>query len=76
MAGLAAIAGIIIGFIVEIANGRNGSPYLVLGAIAGIAYIVAFFVERWRFPQAVGKDFESEERLSVAIAVVRKALPE
>jgi len=48
MAGLAVMTAIIIGFIVEIANGRNGSPYVVLGAIAGIAYIVAFFVERWR----------------------------
>jgi presenilin-like A22 family membrane protease len=48
MAGLAAITAIIVGFIVEIANGHNGSPYVVLGAIAGFAYIVAFLVERRR----------------------------
>jgi hypothetical protein len=48
VAGLAVIIAIIVGFFIEIARGRSGSPYGQLGAVAGIAYLLAFFVGRWR----------------------------
>lgn len=37
IAGLAVITAIIIGFLVELARGHDGSPYPWLGAIAGLA---------------------------------------
>jgi hypothetical protein len=48
IAGTAAIAAIIIAFIVELARGHDGAPYNWLGAIAGIAYLVAIAVLRLR----------------------------
>ena len=48
IAGLAVIIAIIVGFFIQIARGRSGSPYGQLGAVAGIAYLLAFFVGRWR----------------------------
>lgn len=48
LAGLAVIVAVIAGFFIEIAHGRSGSPYTVLGAIAGIVYLAAFFIGRWR----------------------------
>ena len=47
-AGLVAITAIIGGFLWEIANGEDGSPYSQLGAIAGIAYIIGVAFLRWR----------------------------
>src|SRR3954454_3650614 len=48
LAGLVVIAAIIIGFVVEIARGHDGNPYGWLGAVAGIAYLVAIAVLRFR----------------------------
>ena len=46
--GIVLIAAVIVGFIVEIARGQDGSPYSMLGAIAGVAYVVALVVLRLR----------------------------
>jgi Flp pilus assembly protein protease CpaA len=48
VAGLAVISAIIVAFVVELARGHNGSPYTWLGAIAGLAYLVAIIVFRLR----------------------------
>jgi hypothetical protein len=42
IAGLVLISAVIVGFVWEIAHGRSGNPYGLLGAIAGVAYL------RWR----------------------------
>jgi len=46
IAGLAVITAIIIGF--ELARGHSGSPYSWLGAVGGLAYLVAVVVLRLR----------------------------
>jgi hypothetical protein len=48
VAGLAVISAIIVAFLVEVARGHSGSPYSWLGAIAGVAYLVAVVVFRIR----------------------------
>lgn len=48
IAGLVVIAAIIVGFLVEVARGHDGDPYAWLGAIAGIAYLVAIAFLRLR----------------------------
>ena len=48
IAGLAVISAIIVAFVVELARGHNGSPYAWLGAIAGLAYLIAVIVLRLR----------------------------
>ena len=48
IAGLVVIAAIIVAFMVEVARGHDGSPYTWLGAIAGLAYLVAVVVLRVR----------------------------
>jgi hypothetical protein len=48
ISGITVISAIIIAFIVEVARGHDGSPYTWLGAIAGIAYLVAVAVLRLR----------------------------
>jgi hypothetical protein len=48
VAGLAVIIAVIAGFFIQIAHGRSGWPYAQLGAVAGTAYLLAFFVGRWR----------------------------
>ena len=48
IAGLAVITAIIAAFLVEVARGHDGSPYAWLGAIGGIAYLVAIAVLRMR----------------------------
>jgi hypothetical protein len=48
IAGLAVISAIIIAFVVELARGHNGSPYAWLGAVGGVAYLVAIVVFRLR----------------------------
>lgn len=45
---MAVIAAVLIGFVVEIAQGADGAPYPMLGAIAGVAYVVALVVLRFR----------------------------
>jgi hypothetical protein len=48
LAGIVLIT-VVIGMCVwEWAHGRSGSPYTQLGAIAGVAYIAALGVLRWR----------------------------
>lgn len=48
LAGSVLIAVIIGCFLVEVAQGEDGSPYSQLGAIAGIAYIASVAFLRWR----------------------------
>jgi len=48
VAGLAVITAIIVAFVVEVARGNDGAPYSWLGAIAGIAYLAAIAVFRFR----------------------------
>jgi len=48
IAGMAVISVIIGAFVVELARGHDGSPYAWLGAVAGIAYLVAIVVLRLR----------------------------
>jgi hypothetical protein len=48
MAGVAVLSAIIVAFIVELARGHDGSPYGWLGAIGGIAYLLAVIVFRIR----------------------------
>jgi hypothetical protein len=47
-AGLVAITAIIGMCLWEWAHGRDGSPYVQLGAISGVAYIVGVALVRWR----------------------------
>lgn len=46
--GSVVVAVIIAAFIVEVARGQDGAPYNWLGAIAGVAYLVAIVVLRVR----------------------------
>ena len=48
LAGLVLVLVIIGAFLVEVAQGRDGSPYSALGAIGGVAYIAAVALLRWR----------------------------
>ena len=48
IAGLAVITAIIVAFVVEVARGNDGAPYSWLGALAGLAYLVAIAVLRVR----------------------------
>ncbi len=47
-AGTALIVALIVAFLVEVANGHDGAPYDWLGAVAGVAYLVAIVVLRVR----------------------------
>ena len=47
-AGIAVITAIIIAFIVEVARGNSGAPFTWLGAVAGLAYLLAVVVFRIR----------------------------
>ena len=42
------ITAILVAFAVEIARGHDGSPYAWLGAVGGLAYVVAVVVLRLR----------------------------
>ena len=46
--GIVVISVIIAAFLVEVARGHDGSPYSWLGAIAGIAYLIAIAMLRIR----------------------------
>jgi hypothetical protein len=48
LAGSVVIGVIIVAFLVEVASGRDGSPYAALGAVGGLAYIIAVVVLRSR----------------------------
>jgi len=48
IAGMVVIAAIIGAFVVEVARGQDGSPYSQLGAVGGVAYVVAIVVLRLR----------------------------
>jgi hypothetical protein len=48
IAGLVVISAIIVAFVVEVARGEDGLPYSWLGAIGGLAYLVAIAVLRFR----------------------------
>jgi hypothetical protein len=48
ISGLAVITAVIVAFLWEIAHGRSGQPFALLGAIAGITYLVALVWLRWR----------------------------
>ena len=47
-AGLVLICVVIGAWLWEVGNGRDGSPYTQLGAIAGFSYVVAVAIIRWR----------------------------
>jgi hypothetical protein len=46
--GLAVITAVIVAFLWEIAHGRSGQPFALLGAIAGITYLLPLVWLRWR----------------------------
>src|SRR5262245_51428252 len=48
IAGMVVITAVIGAFVVEVARGHDGSPYAQLGAIGGLAYVVAIVVLRLR----------------------------
>ena len=48
LAGMAVISTIIAAFVLEVARGHDGAPYSWLGAIGGLAYLVAVVVLRLR----------------------------
>jgi len=48
LAGSVLVAVIIGAFLVEVASGRDGSPYAALGAVGGVAYVMAVAVLRAR----------------------------
>lgn len=48
VAGMALIVAVIVAFVVEVARGHSGSPYGMLGAIAGLAYLAAVVYYRIR----------------------------
>src|SRR5689334_20738744 len=48
LAGTAIITAIIVVFLVEIAQGKDGIPYAWLGAVGGLTYIAAIVVFRLR----------------------------
>ena len=48
LSGSVLIAVVIGAFLYEVANGEDGEPYSQLGAIAGVVYIIAVAVGRFR----------------------------
>jgi len=48
LAGTVLIAVIIGAFLVEVASGRDGNPYGLLGAVAGLSYVLAVVILRAR----------------------------
>jgi hypothetical protein len=48
IAGTAVFVAVIVGFVVDVARGGDGSPYSMLGAIGGVVYVVALVVLRFR----------------------------
>jgi hypothetical protein len=48
LTGLVLVVVIIGAWLVEIAQGKDGSPYAQLGAVGGLAYVLAVALLRWR----------------------------
>lgn len=48
LAGLVAIVGVLIAFVVSIAQGHSGSPYFWIAAAAGLAYFAGIVLGRLR----------------------------
>ena len=48
VAGLVLMAAVIVAWLVEIARGHSGNPYGWLGAVTGLAYVLAVAFFRWR----------------------------
>ena len=48
LARLVLITALIVAWLVEVAQGRTGSPYYWLAALGGVAYILAVAFFRWR----------------------------
>ena len=48
VAGLVLIITLIVAWLAEIAHGHSGNPYTWLGAIGGLAYLLAVAFFRWR----------------------------
>jgi hypothetical protein len=48
LAGVVVMVAVIGAFLVEVAQGKDGSPYFALGAVGGLAYILAVALLRWR----------------------------
>ena len=48
LAGIVLVLAIIGAWLVEIAQGKDGSPYAQLGAVGGLAYVLAVALLRWR----------------------------
>jgi hypothetical protein len=46
--GLVVILAVIVAWLVEIGRGHSGQPYTWLGALGGLAYLVAVAFFRWR----------------------------
>lgn len=47
-AGMVVFAAVLVMFMVELAQGRDGSPYYQLGALGGVAYLAALVFLRFR----------------------------
>jgi multisubunit Na+/H+ antiporter MnhB subunit len=47
-AGFVMAAAVIGGWLVEVAQGRDGAPYAAIAAIGGLAYLAAIAFLRWR----------------------------
>lgn len=47
-AGMCVLAAVLVMFMVEIAQGRDGSPYYQLGALGGVAYVLSLVYLRFR----------------------------
>jgi hypothetical protein len=45
---MAVLLAVLLMFVVELAQGRDGLPYAALGAIGGVAYVAALVVLRMR----------------------------
>jgi hypothetical protein len=48
IAGLSVITAVIVGFVIDVAKGGDGSPYAALGAIGGLSYLAAIVYFRLR----------------------------
>jgi hypothetical protein len=47
-AGIAIIIAVIVGFMIELGRGHDGSPYTLLGFIGGVTYVGAILFQRFR----------------------------
>lgn len=48
ISGLVLTTAVIVAFFVEVARGHSGNPYMWLGALAGLTYVLAVVFLRWR----------------------------